>query len=133
MQRIAVIDLGSNTTRMIVMGYTAGHSFRLLDEVRESVRLAEGIGSDGALTPAAMERGIVVHARDLAKLKTWAQAFAIGFGGYSLAGAWRDDFAWWSILVAVVFTWASAIDYARAAPQLLWSGAAAKAGAEAAP
>jgi exopolyphosphatase/guanosine-5'-triphosphate,3'-diphosphate pyrophosphatase len=62
MQRIAVIDLGSNTTRMIVMEYTAGHSFRLLDEVRESVRLAEGIGSDGALTPAAMERGIATMA-----------------------------------------------------------------------
>lgn len=68
---------------------------------------------------AAIERGIVVQARDLAKLKTWAQAFAVGFGGYSLAGAWRDDFAWWSMLVAVLFTWASAVDYARVAPQLL--------------
>ncbi len=70
---------------------------------------------------AAIEKGIVIQARDLAKLKTWAQAFAIGFGGYSLSGAWRDDFAWWSMLVAVIFTWASAIDYARAAPQLLRS------------
>lgn len=80
---------------------------------------------------AAIEKGIVIQARDLAKLKTWAQAFAIGFGGYSLSGAWRDDFAWWSMLVAVIFTWASAIDYARAAPQLLRSaesqGAAAAA------
>lgn len=48
-KRIGIIDLGSNTTRMIVMGYTPHHSFRLLDEVRESVRLAEGIGSDGRL------------------------------------------------------------------------------------
>lgn len=80
---------------------------------------------------AAMERGIVVQARDLAKLKTWAQAFAIGFGGYSLAGAWRDDFAWWSMLVAVIFTWASAIDYAKAAPALLKS-ADAKPAADAA-
>ena len=68
---------------------------------------------------AALERGVVVKARDLAKLKTWAQALAIGFGGYSLAGAWRDDFAWWSCLVAVIFTWASAADYARVAPALL--------------
>ncbi|HMO57007.1 MAG TPA: exopolyphosphatase [Roseiflexaceae bacterium] len=56
--RIGVIDLGSNTTRLIIMGYTPHHSFRLLDEVRESVRLAEGIGDDGRLTPAAMQRGI---------------------------------------------------------------------------
>ncbi len=86
---------------------------------------------------AAIERGIVVQARDLAKLKTWAQAFAVGFGGYSLAGAWRDDFAWWSMLVAVLFTWASAIDYARVAPQLLRGveprgGTEAPGGAEAA-
>jgi exopolyphosphatase/guanosine-5'-triphosphate,3'-diphosphate pyrophosphatase len=57
-KRIGIIDLGSNTTRMIVMGYTPHHSFRLLDEVRESVRLAEGIGPDGRLKPAAMDRAV---------------------------------------------------------------------------
>ena len=76
---------------------------------------------------AAIERGIVVQARDLAKLKTWAQAFACGFGGYAAAGAWRNDFAWWSLLVALVLTWASAIDYARVAPQLLRGGTGATA------
>jgi exopolyphosphatase/guanosine-5'-triphosphate,3'-diphosphate pyrophosphatase len=59
-ERIGVIDLGSNTTRLMVMGYTPHHSFKLLDEVRETVRLAEGIGSDGRLQPAPMERGIEV-------------------------------------------------------------------------
>ena len=44
--RIGVIDLGSNTTRLIIVGYTAHHSFKLLDEVRESVRLAEGMNDD---------------------------------------------------------------------------------------
>ena len=76
---------------------------------------------------AAIERGIVVQARDLAKLKTWAQAIACGFGGFAAAGAWRDDFAWWSLLVAVALTWASAIDYARVAPQLLRGRAGATA------
>ena len=57
-ERIGVIDLGSNTTRLIVMAYTPHHSFRLTDEVRETVRLAEGIGSDGALQPAPMARGV---------------------------------------------------------------------------
>jgi exopolyphosphatase / guanosine-5'-triphosphate,3'-diphosphate pyrophosphatase len=58
MQRIGIIDLGSNTTRLIVMGYLPHHSFRLLDEVRESVRLAEGIGADGKLKAAPMARAI---------------------------------------------------------------------------
>ncbi|HWQ13949.1 MAG TPA: Ppx/GppA phosphatase family protein [Roseiflexaceae bacterium] len=57
-ERIGVIDLGSNTTRLIVMGYTPHHSFRLLDEVRESVRLVEGVGEDGRLQPKPMERGV---------------------------------------------------------------------------
>src|SRR5918912_1888974 len=58
-ERIGIIDLGSNTTRLVVIGYTPHHSFRLLDEVRETVRLAEGIGEDGQLQPAPMERGVV--------------------------------------------------------------------------
>jgi exopolyphosphatase / guanosine-5'-triphosphate,3'-diphosphate pyrophosphatase len=57
-ERIGIIDLGSNTTRLVVMGYTPHHSFKLLDEVRETVRLAEGIGADGYLRPAPIERGI---------------------------------------------------------------------------
>lgn len=58
-ERIGIIDLGSNTTRLVVIGYTPHHSFRLLDEVRETVRLAEGIGEDGQLQPVPMERGVV--------------------------------------------------------------------------
>jgi exopolyphosphatase/guanosine-5'-triphosphate,3'-diphosphate pyrophosphatase len=57
-ERIGVIDLGSNTTRLIVMGFTPHHSFKLLDEVRETVRLAEGVGEDGRLNPAPIERGV---------------------------------------------------------------------------
>jgi exopolyphosphatase/guanosine-5'-triphosphate,3'-diphosphate pyrophosphatase len=58
-ERIGIIDLGSNTTRLVVIGYTPHHSFKLLDEVRETVRLAEGIGEDGQLRPAPMQRGVV--------------------------------------------------------------------------
>lgn len=57
-ERIGIIDLGSNTTRLVIMGYTPHHSFRLLDEVRETVRLAEGVGDDGQLKPVPMARGV---------------------------------------------------------------------------
>jgi CDP-diacylglycerol--glycerol-3-phosphate 3-phosphatidyltransferase len=70
------------------------------------------------LRQAAIERGIVIAARDLGKLKTWSQAIAAGLGGFAAAGAWRDDVAWWALLVAVVLTWVSGLDYARGAPQL---------------
>jgi CDP-diacylglycerol---glycerol-3-phosphate 3-phosphatidyltransferase len=78
-----------------------------------------------ALRLASVERGIVLHARDLGKLKTWSQAVAAAIGGFAAAGAWRDDIAWWALLVAVVLTWISGLDYARAAPRLWRGGVAA--------
>ena len=68
---------------------------------------------------AAIERGVVIPASDLGKLKTWAQAVAAAIGGLAAAGAWSDDVAWWALLVALVFTLVSGLDYARAAPRLL--------------
>jgi CDP-diacylglycerol---glycerol-3-phosphate 3-phosphatidyltransferase len=70
------------------------------------------------LRQAAIERGIVLAARDLGKLKTWAQAVAAGLGGFAAAGAWSDRVAWWGLLVAVVLTCVSGLDYARSAPAL---------------
>ncbi len=67
---------------------------------------------------AAIERGVVIHARDLGKLKTWSQAVAAAIGGLAAAGAWSDSVAWWSLLVALVLTWVSGLDYARVAPGL---------------
>ena len=37
---------------------------------------------------AAIERGVVIAARDLGKLKTWSQAVAAAVGGFAAAGAW---------------------------------------------
>jgi CDP-diacylglycerol--glycerol-3-phosphate 3-phosphatidyltransferase len=68
---------------------------------------------------AAIERGVVIAARDLGKLKTWAQAVAAALGGFAAAGAWDDSVGWWALLVALVLTWVSALDYARVAPRLL--------------
>ncbi len=71
------------------------------------------------LRMAALERQVVVAARDLGKLKTWAQSVAVGIGGFAAAGAWDKNVAWWAFLVAVVLTWLSAIDYARVTPRVL--------------
>jgi CDP-diacylglycerol---glycerol-3-phosphate 3-phosphatidyltransferase len=68
---------------------------------------------------AALERGVVMQARDLGKLKTWSQATAAAIGGFAAAGAWDDSIAWWALLVALVLTWLSGLDYARLAPGLL--------------
>jgi CDP-diacylglycerol---glycerol-3-phosphate 3-phosphatidyltransferase len=74
---------------------------------------------------AALERGVVMQARDLGKLKTWAQAIAAAVGGFAAAGAWTDRAAWWALMVALVLTWVSGLDYARVAPRLLRGRASA--------
>jgi CDP-diacylglycerol--glycerol-3-phosphate 3-phosphatidyltransferase len=68
---------------------------------------------------AAVERGVVLQARDLGKLKTWSQTVAAALGGFAAAGVWDQTIAWWALLVAVVLTWVSGLDYARVAPGLL--------------
>jgi CDP-diacylglycerol--glycerol-3-phosphate 3-phosphatidyltransferase len=68
---------------------------------------------------AAIERGVVMSARDLSKLKTWSQALAAGLGGLAVGGAFTTDVAWWAGLAALVLTWVSGLDYARSAPSLL--------------
>ena len=68
---------------------------------------------------AALERGVVIQARDLGKLKTWSQALAAAVGGLVAAGVWSDNVSWWFLLVAVVLTWISGLDYARSAPRVL--------------
>jgi CDP-diacylglycerol--glycerol-3-phosphate 3-phosphatidyltransferase len=77
------------------------------------------------LRQAALQRGVVISARDLGKLKTWAQAIAAALGGFAAAGAWDHRIAWWALLVALVLTWVSGLDYARAALGLLRGRAAA--------
>ena len=68
---------------------------------------------------AAVERGVVLGARDLGRLKTWAQAVAATIAGLAAAGAWSEDIAWWALLLALAATWISGLDYARVAPGVL--------------
>lgn len=68
---------------------------------------------------AAIERRIVLGARDLGKLKAWSQSVAVSVGGLAVAGAWSNEIAWWAALVAVALTWVSGLDYARVAPRVL--------------
>ncbi len=56
-QRIAVIDLGSNTARLILMSAIPGNAYRLEDEIREVVRLRQGLTAQG-LSEAAMARAL---------------------------------------------------------------------------
>tara|TARA_B100000686_G_C16473800_1_gene803485 strand:- start:101 stop:634 length:534 start_codon:yes stop_codon:yes gene_type:complete len=73
------------------------------------------------LRVAAIERGIVIAARDLGKLKTWAQAVSAGLGCLAAGGAISHTAAWWSLLGALAITWVSGLDYAQHIPRILRS------------
>jgi exopolyphosphatase/guanosine-5'-triphosphate,3'-diphosphate pyrophosphatase len=55
-QRVAIMDMGSNSWRVIVVEYVPGLSFKLIDEVQEAVRIGEGMAELNVLRPAAMDR-----------------------------------------------------------------------------
>jgi exopolyphosphatase / guanosine-5'-triphosphate,3'-diphosphate pyrophosphatase len=56
-QRIAIIDLGSNTARLVVMSAIPGYAYHLDDEIREVVRLREGMTAHG-LSETAVARAL---------------------------------------------------------------------------
>lgn len=58
MQRTAVIDMGSNSWRLVVYGWEPGGWWALTDEIREAVRVGEGMGDSGLLQPEPMERAL---------------------------------------------------------------------------
>lgn len=53
----AVIDLGSNSFHLLIAEYTGRH-FSLVDRCSKKIQLADGLGRDGNLSRAAMERGL---------------------------------------------------------------------------
>jgi exopolyphosphatase / guanosine-5'-triphosphate,3'-diphosphate pyrophosphatase len=68
-ERLAAIDIGSNSIHMVVAEAAPNGGYRLLGREREMVRLGKPSLSDGALTEAAMQDGLEA----LAKMTTIAR------------------------------------------------------------
>jgi len=69
MERLAVIDLGSNSFRLVVFQYEPGGWWSLVDEIREPVRVSAGMGDEGVLQREPMERAITTAAVFASSLK----------------------------------------------------------------
>jgi exopolyphosphatase/guanosine-5'-triphosphate,3'-diphosphate pyrophosphatase len=55
---VAVIDLGSNSWRLVVFSYVPGAWWKLTDELYETVRIGAGLAASGRLSDEAIERGL---------------------------------------------------------------------------
>ena len=51
MEKIGIIDLGSNTARLVIVDMFADGHFMVVDELKESVRLGQDMDRDGFLKP----------------------------------------------------------------------------------
>ncbi|MDR3264025.1 MAG: Ppx/GppA family phosphatase [Clostridiales bacterium] len=58
MEKIAIIDLGSNTARLVLVNVLDGGYFVVFDELKESVRLAQDMEIDGFLKPSRISATI---------------------------------------------------------------------------
>lgn len=59
---LAALDLGSNSFHMVVARHTLGQ-LRIVDRLRETVRMAEGLDAKGGLAPAVRQRALECLAR----------------------------------------------------------------------
>lgn len=50
MEKLAIIDLGSNSIRFVVMQITDNQSYSLLYQEKEAIRLGHGLNQTGALS-----------------------------------------------------------------------------------
>ena len=71
--RLAAIDVGSNTIRLIVVEVQNDDTYRILDEERDMVRLGERLDRTGRLSDAAVARALAA----LGKMKAIADGFKV--------------------------------------------------------
>lgn len=57
-ERLGIVDLGSNSARLVVYEIARGRGFRLADEIREVVRLGEGLATSGRMLPENMRTAL---------------------------------------------------------------------------
>lgn len=61
--RLAAIDIGTNSIRSIVVEVERSGKFRVLDDEKATVRLGEGLNDSGLLSPSASERALAALLR----------------------------------------------------------------------
>jgi len=71
--RMAAIDIGTNSMRLIVAEPLRGGNYRILDEEKESTRLGENLAKTGKLDPRAIEKSLGA----LRRMKQIAEGFQV--------------------------------------------------------
>lgn len=73
-RRLAAIDVGTNSLRLIVAEASPDSTYRVLDDEKAVTRLGRGFAKSGRLHPDAMEESI----RAIARMKSIAEGYQVG-------------------------------------------------------
>jgi exopolyphosphatase/guanosine-5'-triphosphate,3'-diphosphate pyrophosphatase len=57
MKKVAVIDIGSNSVRLVMLEVTA-HGFKVIDDMKETVRLGQGLQETGIIKEEAIDKAL---------------------------------------------------------------------------
>ena len=71
--RLAAIDIGTNSIRLIIAEPLRGGNYRILDEEKESTRLGVSLSKTGRLDPLAIEKSLAA----LRRMKQIAEGFQV--------------------------------------------------------
>ncbi|HEV2428361.1 MAG TPA: Ppx/GppA phosphatase family protein [Thermoplasmata archaeon] len=77
-RRLAVVDVGSNTARLVLFQGSSEGSLRAVFEAKESLRLGWRVGPDGTLDAGAVERGLAGLHRFADRLEALGSPRTIG-------------------------------------------------------
>jgi exopolyphosphatase / guanosine-5'-triphosphate,3'-diphosphate pyrophosphatase len=72
-RRLAAIDVGTNSIRLIIAEASPDGTYRVLDDEKEVVRLGQGMANTGRLTDAAMQRA----AAAIARMRSIAEGYGV--------------------------------------------------------
>src|SRR3954467_4266222 len=71
--RLAAIDVGTNTVRLVVAEVDLDGTYRILDEEREAARLGQRLAQTGRLSAESIERALAA----IGKMKAIADGFQV--------------------------------------------------------
>ncbi len=92
-EKIAIIDLGSNSARMHIIGVNEFGAYSIFEQAKEMVRLSEGLNEDAILKPIPIERTIKAlnYFKRLIDVNNVKEVYALSTAAVRMAKN-KDDF-----------------------------------------